>query len=213
MTWTSTRRAGRWACSSVTNLRVVTLADEPLTEVLGRFAARTPAPGGGSAAAVTCAVAAALVEMAAGFAGEAGGADAAAGRAAQLRRRAVELADLDLASYRPVLEALRRQTDDPARPDAVAQALSAAAEVPLEVARVSAEVSALAAGLADTGSRHLIGDATAAAVLAHAACEAATALVGINLKGAADERPTQAAEWCDDADAARQRALSKAHKS
>jgi formiminotetrahydrofolate cyclodeaminase len=187
--------------------------DEPLTEVLGRFAARTPAPGGASAAAVACAMAAALVEMAAGFAGEVGGAGAAGDRAAQLRQRAVELADLDLASYRPVLEALRRGTDDPARPDALAAALSAATEVPLEVARVSAEVSALAAGLADTGSRHLIGDATTAAVLAHAACQAATVLVQINLKGATDERPTQAGQWCGDADVARQRALSKAHES
>jgi len=180
--------------------------------VLGRFAARTPAPGGGSAAAVACAVAAALVEMAAEFAGEAGGADAAGDRAAQLRRRAVELADLDLASYRPVLEALRRGTDDLGRPDALAGALSTATEIPLEVARVSAEVAALAAGLAETGSRHLIGDATAAALLAHAACQAATVLVQINLKGATDERPTQAAQWCGDADAARRRALSTAHE-
>ena len=158
-------------------------------------------------------MAAALVEMTAGFAGDVTGAGAAGDRAAQLRQRAVELADLDLASYRPVLDARRRGTDDPARPDALAAALSAASEVPLEVARVSAEVSALAAGLADTGSRFLIGDATTAAVLAHAACQSATALVQINLKGATDERPTQAAQWCADADVARQRALSKVHES
>ena len=163
---------------------------------------------------MTCAVAAALVEMAAGFAGAAAAAvaDPAGARAGQLRQRALELADLDLASYRPVLAALRRGTDDPGRPDALADALSTATEVPLEVARVSADVTALAAGLAETGSRHLIGDATAAALLGHAACQAATVLVQINLKGATDERPTQAAQWCGDADAARRRALSKAHE-
>jgi methenyltetrahydrofolate cyclohydrolase len=38
-----------------------------LAEFLDQLAARTPAPGGGAAAAVTCAMAAGLVEMAAAF--------------------------------------------------------------------------------------------------------------------------------------------------
>jgi len=38
-----------------------------LAQFLERLAARTPAPGGGSVAAVTCAMAAGLVEMAAAF--------------------------------------------------------------------------------------------------------------------------------------------------
>ena len=40
------------------------LTELPLRELLERLAAGTPAPGGGSAAAITCAVAAALAEMA-----------------------------------------------------------------------------------------------------------------------------------------------------
>ena len=45
----------------------VPLADLPLGEVLERVAARTPAPGAGSSLALTCALAAALAEMAARF--------------------------------------------------------------------------------------------------------------------------------------------------
>jgi formiminotetrahydrofolate cyclodeaminase len=155
-------------------------------------------------------VAAALVEMSAAFAG--GAAGAAGARAGQLRRRALELADLDLASYGPVLEALRLAPDDPARPNALDDALSGAVEVPLELARLGAEVSGLAAEMAGTGSRHLVGDATAGAVLGHAACQAATVLVQVNLAGATDVRLTEAAQWCEQADVARQRALSIAHE-
>src|ERR1700761_7082737 len=102
----------------------------PLTELLERVAAPTPAPGGGSSAGVTCALAAALVEMAAGFetgarAGERGAA------AAQLRARALELAEQDLTSYEPVLQALRRPADDADRPARLTAALRAAAAAPL----------------------------------------------------------------------------------
>ncbi|MGL1400167.1 cyclodeaminase/cyclohydrolase family protein, partial [Vibrio parahaemolyticus] len=38
-----------------------------MTDLLGAVASRTPAPGGGSSAAWTCGLAAALVEMAAAF--------------------------------------------------------------------------------------------------------------------------------------------------
>jgi len=162
---------------------------------------------------VTCAVAAALVEMAAGFSGAAGADEAAGVRAAVLRDRALELADLDLHSYGPVLTALRLDADDPRRSEAVAQARSGAAEVPCELARIGAEVSALAARMAERASLHVVGDATTAAVLAEAACRAAAVLVALNLRGALDERPTQAAEWAGDADVARRSALSKAHES
>jgi formiminotetrahydrofolate cyclodeaminase len=164
---------------------------------------------------VTCALAAALVEMSAAFAGEPAAAVAgpAGVRAGQLRRRALELADLDLASYLPVLQALRLPADDPARPGDLADALSGAVEVPLELSRISAEVSGLAAEVADVGSRHLVGDAAAGTVLAQAACQAAATLVQINLSSATDERPAEAAQWCENADVARRQALAKARET
>ena len=72
---------------------------------------RTPAPGGGASAAVGCALAAALVEMAGLF----GELDDAVARAGALRARALELRDADLEAYLPVLEALRLPREDPER--------------------------------------------------------------------------------------------------
>ena len=76
------------------------LSGASVGEVMGLLAARTPSPGGGSAAAITAATAAALTEMAAGFA-LARAPDRVltelAGRAAELRARLLELADADRA--------------------------------------------------------------------------------------------------------------------
>ncbi len=192
--------------------RTRSLGSDPVREVLARVAARTPAPGGGSAAAITCALAAALTEMVAGFAdGEAAG--AARGRAGELRERALELAERDLSSYRPVLEALRLPADDDRRAPAVAMALSNAAEVPLEVAQIGAEVATLAGRLGQRAGRHVNGDAVAAAVLAESACQAAGALVTLNLRGAGDSRPDRAAEFVHAATVARQHALQRAQES
>ncbi|HET8977356.1 MAG TPA: cyclodeaminase/cyclohydrolase family protein [Solirubrobacteraceae bacterium] len=167
------------------------LSDLPFGEVLARVAARTPAPGGGTTAALVCSLAAALVEMAAGF--EAGPqAEERRARAAAMGSRALELADADLTSYEPVLQALRRPAGDAERAAALAAALSEAAGTPMGIAELGAEVAALAQGAADAGSRHLLGDCATAALLAEGACRAAAVLVEINLHGTTDPRRTEA---------------------
>jgi len=188
------------------------LSELPLRELLERLAAGTPAPGGGSAAAVTCAVAAALAEMAATLS-PSPDAPADRARAAELRERALELAERDLASYPPVLQALRRPRDDPERAAAVRAALSEASEVPMEITRVSGELATLSARVTVGAGRHLIGDAATATVLAESACAAAAVLLELNIRGFEDDRPGHAAQCAHDADVARQQALSKAHES
>ena len=143
------------------------LADQPLGEFLEAVAAGTPAPGGGTSAAVTCALAAALVEMSAQIAG----ADAARPRAARVR--ALELAEVELSSYAPVLEAHDA--------DQRAAALVEASRSPLEVAELGAEVAQLGAEVAQASSAAVRGDALAGVVLAEAASTAAWRLVEINL--------------------------------
>jgi formiminotetrahydrofolate cyclodeaminase len=163
----------------------------PLAEVLGRLAAPTPAPGGGSAAGLACALAAALVEMSAGFESAADAESRRTG-AAQARARALELAELDLSSYEPVLRALRRPAGDPERPARLAEALSAAAAVPFGISQVAGEVTAQARAATDAAGRHVRGDCATAAVLAGAACRAAALLVEINLHGTDDPRRAEA---------------------
>jgi methenyltetrahydrofolate cyclohydrolase len=165
-----------------------------LERLLEEVAAPTPAPGGGACCGWAAALAAALVEMAAGVA-EAqadvgqeegtgiderlGGLRAVRPRATQLRLQATELADRDRASYAPVLAAER--TGNPAE---VERALARAADVPFALAGVGAEVAELARQVLVAGRPSLRGDAMTALELARAACRAATGLVQINLAGA-----------------------------
>jgi methenyltetrahydrofolate cyclohydrolase len=174
-------------------------SEQTVAEFLSTLAAPTPAPGGGAAGAIACALAAALVEMAAGVSGRAD--VAAAGAAA--RDRVAGLADEDAAAYGEVIDAQR--ASDPAR---ISAALSHASDVPLAVAETAAELAGLAADLAGTGRDSVRGDAVAGALLAEAAAAAAARLVEINLAGApADPRRERARELSHAAADARRRAL------
>lgn len=99
--------------------------------------------------------------------------------------------DEDPRAYAAVLEALRLRADRPQdSADAragLAAALSAAADVPLQIVELAVPVSAIAATLAVDGNHALRGDALAAGLLAQAAARAAAVLVRINLAGAPDD--------------------------
>ncbi|MBV8710203.1 MAG: cyclodeaminase/cyclohydrolase family protein [Solirubrobacterales bacterium] len=161
-----------------------------------------PAPGGGSSTACATALAASLVEMAARFAGDFD----LAHRVRELRVRALELAEVELHAYEPVLEALRLPRHDPERVIRVEAARTAASQSPLEVAEVAAEVAEMAADITRAGNPNLAGDAIAGALLAEAAAQAAARLVAINLIDG--PMVNQAAEFAGRAGAARARALS-----
>jgi methenyltetrahydrofolate cyclohydrolase len=176
---------------------VTGLAEQPLGRFLEEVAEASPAPGGGSSAAIACALAAALVEMAARLAG---GSEDGAERARGLRRHALELAERELTSYGPVLAALRLPRDDPSREQQLESTLTQASEPPLAIAEAAAETAVLAAQIARASSPSVRGDALTGAVLAEAAGAAAAALVEINLS----QRAGDAA--LDRARAARRRA-------
>jgi formiminotetrahydrofolate cyclodeaminase len=169
-------------------------------DFLAQVAARTPTPGGGGAAAVTAALAAGLVAMAARFsAAQLPAAADLAGQADQLRERAAALADQDAAAYRAVLDAYRppRSGDDRARRQRIGAALHEATVIPLAIAEISAQVAELAASVAAQGNPNLRGDATMAAHLAGASARGAAALVAINtalggLPGSLSERADSA---------------------
>jgi formiminotetrahydrofolate cyclodeaminase len=169
---------------------VTELGNQPLEDFLAAVAEATPAPGGGSSAAVGAALAAALVEMAARIAAGAAagrGADDPAARAAELRGRALRLAERELTSYAPVLEART--------PGEREAALAAASEAPAQVAETAAEIAELGAEVAESSSTAVRGDALTGVVFAEAAAAAATRLVEINVgSGPVLERAQHAAE-------------------
>jgi formiminotetrahydrofolate cyclodeaminase len=160
------------------------LLSASVSELLERFAAERPDPGGGSAAGLTVAVAAAVVTMAARVSGGYWtGARGALAQANRLRERSTPLAQTDAAAYAVALAALYGpKHGEPARRDAeLATALERAAEVPLTIAETAADVAELAATLAEEGNPNVRGDMAAAAVLAEGGARAAAKLVELNL--------------------------------
>jgi formiminotetrahydrofolate cyclodeaminase len=183
----------------------------PLGELLDLVAAKSAAPGGGSAAAVAAALAAGLSAMAARFSVEWPEASGAAAQAEALRSRAGPLAQSDADAYARALAVLREpgEGDPEARDARIGEALSQAAEVPLEIAEVAADVAALAAEVAERCNPNLRGDAAAAAVLAEAAARISANLVTINLTmQEEDERVARALAFADAAARSAKRAVA-----
>jgi formiminotetrahydrofolate cyclodeaminase len=184
---------------------VASSAELSLAELLSAVAERSPAPGAGSAAAWAGALAAALLEMAASFAGVGDGA-----RARSLRSQLLASGEEELRSYDPVLAAARLDPGDHTREDQLREALSRASEAPLAIARSAAEVAELAAGVAAQSEPALRGDAIGGVLLAEAATQCAAGLVEINLNGrTGDQRLTEASELRKRSAAARREVLPR----
>lgn len=157
--------------------------DLTASQVLDELAGPVP-PGGGSALAFTVAMAAALVRMAARASAESW--DEAGGVAAQadaLRARVAPLAQLDADVYDQALAVRDGAAALPTekRDWEIGKAFTAAAEPPLEIARVAADVAELALAVVLYGEPRVRPDAVAAATLAAAVARAAVALVEANL--------------------------------
>jgi methenyltetrahydrofolate cyclohydrolase len=150
-----------------------------LAEFLDQLAARTPAPGGGSVASITCAMAAGLVEMASAF-DSSGMLDQVGSRAHELRGRAAALAEADGLAYAGVLRALRMPAG-PERTQRLDEAVGGAIECPMALLEIAAEVATLAADVAARGNRNLEGDAITGALLAEAAARSAATLAQLNV--------------------------------
>jgi formiminotetrahydrofolate cyclodeaminase len=159
-------------------------SSESVEELLSRIASPDPSGGGGAAAALTGATAAALVGMVAGVAAQRAPEDAGlreiVGEAERLRGRMLELIDGDVEAFGRVVEA-RRRTDD-GRAAAVRDALIGATEVPLELAVASSRVLEQCAALVDRARPSTIPDLGVAAALAGAALEGAALTARANLE-------------------------------
>jgi formiminotetrahydrofolate cyclodeaminase len=162
-----------------------------LGEWLEELGARAPVPGGGSAAAMTAAMAASLVAMTARLsAGSWPEANGVVVQAARLRNRLSAFAQTDAEVYAASLDAMARTTDvpDERRDFELGSALDRAAETPLRIAETAYDVVLLAAEAAVRGDPQQHPDAQAAAALAAAAAQAAARLVEVNLS-TTDEDP------------------------
>ena len=179
-------------------VREVMSGGESLSGFVAAVASSNPVPGGGSVAAHTGALAAALAQMVAGltigkkkYAAVDAEMKEAALRAVALGNTLSALVKRDAEAYSQVSEAykLPKEPADAAarRAEAVTTALLKAAEVPLETARASVEVAKLAALVAERGNANAVTDAGVAALLAQAACRGAAYNVRVNVQALDDK--------------------------
>ena len=171
-------------------------------EFLGALAEGTPTPGGGSAAAYTGAMAAALVAMVCRltlgrkkYAAVEGAMKAILEQAEALRTDLSAAVEKDAAAYEEVLAALRlpkeSAEEQAARAKAIQVATLKAAQVPLEVAEKSLKVLELAAQAVAQGNPNALSDGGVAAGLAQAAIAGAALNIAINLNSLEDKVPAQ----------------------
>ena len=166
--------------------------------LLEELAAPREVPGAGSALAAALATAAAVVQMAARLS-PASWADAAgvAAQAEALRERAVQLVDEDAEAYRLALEA-RAAADATARPEqrdwALGQVTAAAAEPPLALARLAADLAELCAAAGERVEPRVHADVAAAAALAAAVARGSLALVAANLTAVSGDARVEEAD-------------------
>jgi len=145
------------------------------------LAQKAPVPGGGSAAAVTAALGAALVSMVARYSTGRGQPVQVERRltriiqnSERIRSRLLDLVDLDAVAYREVVKT--RQMTGPVRRKALRQAR----DVPREIGRLCFQVVEMTPILVVKGNRNLISDIEAALELLTAAFRCARVMVAIN---------------------------------
>ncbi|HFD39832.1 MAG TPA: methenyltetrahydrofolate cyclohydrolase [Anaerolineae bacterium] len=174
------------------------LTDKPVTNFLDELASNTPAPGGGSVAALSGALGAALVSMVCNLTlGKKGYDDVQADiqalleQSEALRAELTDLLEADVAAYSGYSQAVKmpRGTEEEkaARKEAMQAALKTATDVPLQIAEAAAKVMDLCMPAAEKGNKWAVSDAGVAVLVAEAALRSSALNVLINLGSLKDE--------------------------
>jgi formiminotetrahydrofolate cyclodeaminase len=145
------------------------LTNRSVTELLDAFSSSDPTPGGGSASALSGALGASLLAMVAGLPKtrtntpeERATLDGARRDLIALRGKLVDLIDRDAAAYDLVVAAYKQpkstDSEKASRKAAIAAALRAATDVPLETMRACADVLGLGKIVAEHGNLSAASD-------------------------------------------------------
>ena len=168
------------------------LTDKPVTDFLDDLASNLPAPGGGSVAALSGALGAALVSMVCnltlgkkGYERVQSDIEALCARSETLRHKMVTLLDADVAAYTAYSQTAKmpKDTDDQkaVRAAAMQDALKNATMPPMHIAETAVEIMDLCMPAAEKGNKWAVSDAGVAVLMAEAALRAAALNVLINL--------------------------------
>jgi glutamate formiminotransferase/formiminotetrahydrofolate cyclodeaminase len=174
------------------------LAKLNVSDFVDEVSRDTPAPGGGSIAALAGALGAALASMVANLSIGKGEFDARyqelcalADRAQSVKDDLVRAIDADTEAFNEVIAALRMAKDTPEqialRAAAIRAGYKSAARVPLRTAQLCREVLDLCQAAAGIGNQAVMSDAGVGALMAHAGVQGAIHNVRINLPHTKDE--------------------------
>ena len=161
-------------------------ADDSIKKYLADLSSKLPAPGGGSAAALSAAIGASLMCMVAAYTAdnpkykdvEKKAADILA-KAGKFRDGLQNLVDEDVEAYKKLSKAMKESNKDAAKLDA---AFKEAARPPFEICKIASEGLRLCSELLEIGNKNLITDTAIAAILLEGAFFSAKFNVYINLK-------------------------------
>ena len=174
------------------------LTDKTVAEFMDALASSAPAPGGGSVAALSGALGAALVSMVCNltlgkkkYAGVQEEIVALVDRSESLRRELMDLLEADVAAYTAVSRAYKmpRESDQDkaTRSAAIQEALKKATLPPIQVAEACVKVLDLCTPAAEKGNVNAVSDAGVAALMAEAGLRSAALNVIININAIKDE--------------------------
>ncbi len=180
------------------------ITQSSIDEFLERLASGEPTPGGGSAAAIMGAMGAALVSMVCsvsigkkGYEAVESEMRAVRSQSETLRLRLAAMVAEDVSAFDSLMSAYKlpkvSEDDKTRRADAIQSSLRRATEVPLDCARVCAEVIGLARRAGEHGYRGVISDAGVGVLAASSAARSAALNVFINAPALKDRDFAQAA--------------------
>ncbi len=172
--------------------------DQPLRYFMDKLASKSPEPGGGSVAALTGALGAALVSMVSNLTLGKDKYKDVQSQIEQLLKESEKLRDemqgliqKDTEAYGAlsVVYKMPKNTDDEkaARASKMQEALKEACKVPFEIGLKSLEVARLAERAAAIGNVAAVSDAGVAVLLAQACAQSAALNVKININSIKDE--------------------------
>jgi glutamate formiminotransferase/formiminotetrahydrofolate cyclodeaminase len=174
------------------------LASMRINNFLSELASSSPAPGGGSVAALSGALGAALSSMVCNLTiGKEKYVDVEKEiknilkESEQLRKNLTNLIDEDTKAFNDVMKALKMpketEQEKKVRSIAIQEGYKSAAKVPLQTAKTCEKVIDLAMAVAQKGNKNSITDAAVSAIMAKAGVQSAILNVRINLGCIKDE--------------------------
>ena len=174
------------------------LASMEITSFLSELASSSPAPGGGSVAALAGSLGAALSSMVCNltigkekYNDVEGDIKEVFKKCEEIRKRLTKLIDEDTQAFNDVIKAFKmaKETEEQKkkRSNAIQEGYKKAASVPLETAKTCEKILDLAKVVAEKGNQNSITDSAVSALMAQAGVESAVLNVKINLGSIKDE--------------------------